>query len=80
MPLQAFGVFRQAALLHGAFQQQPQRRRLDGLLQEPERAQIVDDGDGSLQAPVRGQHNRLRPASGGPQPLQKFRAIHARHF
>ncbi len=29
---------------------------------------------------MRGQHDRRRPAAGGPKPSQQFHAIHSRHF
>ncbi len=79
LPLQALGFFDEAALRGRPLEQDAERGRLNGFLEEPECAEVVNRGDRRLNVAERRQHDRGRHAPLVAEPLQQFEAIHARH-
>ncbi len=77
--LQAFGMLGQLALGGGAFQQQAQGLGLKRFVEEPESVQIVDHVDGGFQAPVRGEHDGLRPLGAPLELFEELFAVHIGH-
>ena len=79
LPLEPFGLLRQAVLHCRPFEQEPENPRLNRLFEKPEGAQLVQGGESRFDISEGRDHDGGDAASRGIQAPEKLGPVDARH-